>query len=111
MATSVTTYFIVQARCIDEKGQEVDRHMARVRGMTDSGRPGWSEYLAIRYDSPEEAKQAARHPYAYSVWDGCYRGGTIKVIEVTERIVVRPVPISGPAALSPARRILVSGRS
>jgi hypothetical protein len=80
------TKFVVQAECIDQTGQTVIRQLGLVRGMSDNGRPGWTTF-GDGYETLAQAQEAAKFPHAYSVYDGHYKGGIIRVIEIETHTV------------------------
>jgi hypothetical protein len=84
---TTSTLFYVQAECLDQKGETVTRRLGLVRGMSDNGRPGWTQYGGTGYRTLIEAQEAAKFPYSYSVYDGHYKGGVIRVLEIETHTV------------------------
>lgn len=81
------TLFVVQAECLNEKGKVVTRQLGTYQGICDNGSPGWSEYGHTPFKTKEMAQHAAQFPYAYSCYDAHYRGGEVKILEVTTHVV------------------------
>lgn len=78
------TYFIVQGECIDETGKSVPRNLDTVRGMSDNGQPGWCKGAGMWFNTLADAVAATKFPYSYSCYDGHYKGGAMRVLEITK---------------------------
>jgi hypothetical protein len=89
MSTNEQTsvHFFVQAQCVDEKGQTVIRKLGNVRGPDARLAWGWTAYGETTFKTLLEAQKAAKHPYGYSVYDGHYKGGIVRVIETETHTV------------------------
>ena len=83
-------YYTCHAICLNEAGEECTRNLGIVRGMTDNGREGWTEFAPTQYTSLEESRLMLQTPSAFSVYNGHYKGGKTwikETIEVTTKVV------------------------
>lgn len=81
--TRTATGFIVKGVCRDNDGKDVILELGTVRGMTDNGQPGWTNYSGTLFRTLDEAREAARHPAVYSCYGGVYHGGKVGIVKRT----------------------------
>lgn len=83
-------YYIVHAECStsykDGEGEIKTQSLGNIRGMSDNGQPGWSNWGAIQFKSLSDAVEAAKHPYSYSAWQAHYKGGKVWIVETEKHI-------------------------
>lgn len=78
-----TAYYELRTQCLDQKGEIKTRYLGNVRGMTDNGQPGWTEYGSMQL-TLEEARQYAKFAPNFSVYDGHYKDAPVEIIYVTK---------------------------
>jgi hypothetical protein len=70
-----STFYFVEAECEDEQGRKVRRRL----GVSADDQPQWTTYGSTAFKTYEEALEAAKYPRAYSVYDGRYTSGAVKI--------------------------------
>ena len=80
----VTDTYVVRTMCVNQAGEQVIRYLGTVRGMSDTGYPGWSSH-ADHFRSVEQAQSAASVPAgAYNCYDSDHQGAPIEILRVTK---------------------------